>query len=471
MFDVLTYQKGCAVLRMLEQHLGPEPFRRGISRYLAEHAHANTETSDLWDAIEAASEEPAGAVMNSWILQGGYPVVSVATDDGRPRVRLGQRRFRYLATAGDEAEPRWQVPIALRASVGGEVVRRRLLFTEPDTTVDLPGAPDWVVVNEGGWGFYRVRYGAGLLAPLLADPQANLSVVERFNLVADTWASTLAGFSTVADFTHLAGLFGEESDPDLWAVLLAPLRLFDKVVGETGRPRLEAFARRLAGPAFERVGWSAGPDEAERVGQLRAILLGALGTLGNDEPVRERCRQLHQAYLDDRAAVAPDLVDTVLAVVADSGGQEEYEQFLDRFRQPGTPQEELRYLYGLGRFPDAALVDRTLALCLTDEVRTQNAPYLVGQMLGGRRQGAAAWRFVQDHWDLMCERFPDNSIPRMVEGLAGQASPERTAEAKAFFADHPVPQGELLVRQTLERMEVNAAFAEAHGAEVATALE
>ena len=60
MFDVLTYQKGGAVLRMLEQYIGPETFRKGISHYLTIHAYANTETGDLWDAIEAVSGEPVG---------------------------------------------------------------------------------------------------------------------------------------------------------------------------------------------------------------------------------------------------------------------------------------------------------------------------------------------------------------------------------------------------------------------------
>ena len=30
MFDVLTYQKGGAVLRMLEQYIGPDVFRDGV---------------------------------------------------------------------------------------------------------------------------------------------------------------------------------------------------------------------------------------------------------------------------------------------------------------------------------------------------------------------------------------------------------------------------------------------------------
>ncbi len=77
MFDILTYEKGAAVVRMLEQYLEPEPFRDGIRRYLAQHQFENTETTDLWDAIEQATGEPVRRMMDSWIFQGGFPVVDV----------------------------------------------------------------------------------------------------------------------------------------------------------------------------------------------------------------------------------------------------------------------------------------------------------------------------------------------------------------------------------------------------------
>jgi puromycin-sensitive aminopeptidase len=59
MFDILTYQKGAGVLRMLERFLGAERFREGIRRYLASHRFGNTETSDLWDAIEQRAGSPS----------------------------------------------------------------------------------------------------------------------------------------------------------------------------------------------------------------------------------------------------------------------------------------------------------------------------------------------------------------------------------------------------------------------------
>ena len=106
MFDVLTYQKGGALLRMLEQHLGEEQFRDGVRRYLQAHAYGNTETSDLWDALESTSGQPVRDTMDSWIWQAGYPVISVALDGDELVVR--QRKFSFVDSSDDTT---WMVPV------------------------------------------------------------------------------------------------------------------------------------------------------------------------------------------------------------------------------------------------------------------------------------------------------------------------------------------------------------------------
>ncbi len=84
MFDRLTYEKGAGILHMLEQYLGAETYRDGIRNYLRKHSYANTVTTDLWDAIEEISGEPVRDVMNTWILQGGYPLVIVERRSDQP---------------------------------------------------------------------------------------------------------------------------------------------------------------------------------------------------------------------------------------------------------------------------------------------------------------------------------------------------------------------------------------------------
>ncbi|MGH9302242.1 MAG: M1 family metallopeptidase, partial [Acidimicrobiales bacterium] len=148
MFDLLTYEKGASVLRMLERYLGEDRFREGIRTYISAHAYANAETTDLWDAIESASGEPARQTMDTWIFQGGYPLIEVsagapdahsgdadgsgASEAGPPgaRIALRQSPFRYGQELADSAiGSDWRVPILARASVGGVIEEQRLLLS------------------------------------------------------------------------------------------------------------------------------------------------------------------------------------------------------------------------------------------------------------------------------------------------------------------------------------------------------
>ena len=153
MFDLLTYEKGASVLRMLEQHVGPELFRDGVRLYLDRHRFANAETADLWKALGDAARQPIPEVMDGWIFRPGYPLVTVEAEGSG--LRISQRRFTYLEGAG---EGQWRIPILLRAAVKKGVVEKRLLLDGNEMTVALPAPPEWVVANAGGHGFYRVRY-------------------------------------------------------------------------------------------------------------------------------------------------------------------------------------------------------------------------------------------------------------------------------------------------------------------------
>ena len=165
MFDVLTYQKGGALLRMLEQYLGVEAFRQGVSHYLRLHQYANTETNDLWDGIEATSGQPVRRMMDSWIWQPGYPLVAAAVEGDE--LVLSQERFAFDADTldADPAPTTWLVPIHVRA--GGAV--QTILLEDDEARLPLtdPAAP--IVVNAGGHGFFRVAYSDDLRGRLVGD--------------------------------------------------------------------------------------------------------------------------------------------------------------------------------------------------------------------------------------------------------------------------------------------------------------
>jgi len=455
MFDVLTYQKGGSVLRMLQQYLGEDGFQAGIRLYLRSREYGNAETTDLWDAIEEATGEPVRRIMDTWIFQGGHPVVSVEAADGG--VRLEQRTFRYGPHDDDST---WAVPVLLRA--GDETTRT--LLDDRAATAPIADTSHGVVANAGGHGFYRVRYSPELLAALRPNV-GSLAPVERALLVEDTWASVLAGDTEAAALLDLLEGYTGESDPAVWATISPALGALDRILDGDDRAAFQAYVRDLATPTLERFGWEPADGESDLDSQARQLVITLLGTLGADRSVQARARELHGA-----ADLDPNVAAATVAIVAATGTADDHAAFLERYKTSPSPQEALRYLYGLGAFPDRDLAQRSLSLALSDTVRSQNAPFLVQLLLQNRDVNELAWEFVKGEWDAINERFPDNTIPRLLGGVTTLSTPELAADVEAFVASHPVPQAVKTVEQHLERLRVNVALRQRESARLGEAL-
>ncbi|MBW4029581.1 MAG: M1 family metallopeptidase [Acidobacteria bacterium] len=443
MFDVLTYQKGGSVLRMLEQYLGDTTFRDGIRQYLRQHAYANTVTTDLWDALEAASGQPVRDMMNTWILQGGHPLVTLR--DGQ----LSQQPFSYGPARGTSAiGSSWLVPVLTRSLNGGAITRQLL----GDATLAVSDTPP-VVVNAGGSGVYRTRYGHAELEAL-SSRISELEELERATLVADAWAGLLAGQITWGAFLATARGLGDQDEPNPWGTVASAVGLAHRALEGAARDTLVAQVRDLFSPQLERLGWDARAGEGELTGQLRATLIATLGVVADDEAVqREAVRRFAANELDG------DLARSILRVVAHQNRPGDYETFLERYRNAATPQEEQRYLLSLGDFPDVATARATIERCF-GEFRSQDAPLVLAVLSANAVAGPTAWREVTQRWDEAQATFPPGLIVRMVMGIPTYIKDPAFADTvEEFHRSHPVGGDQRTVQQYLERMRVGLTFA------------
>jgi puromycin-sensitive aminopeptidase len=316
------------------------------------------------------------------------------------------------------------------------------------------------VVNANADAFVRVGYEAALLQRLTGHALAGLSTVERYALVDDAWASVVAGELSAAQFCTFARGFGDETDLAVWQVLTGALRWCHRFVTGAAREGLESFVRALVGPALARLGWEPGPDEDQLTAELRRVLVLAQAILGQDPSAQRRARELHVAAEADPEAVSPELTLAALSVVASTGYAADHDRLVARFREEDNPGVKLRYLYALADFPDAEQVRATVELAFSGEVRSQNAPFLLGRCIANSEHGAMAWKTVRERWDDANARFPDNSIVRMVDPVKTLTRPEEQADVAGFFAEHPIPQSARTLSQILERQEVNVALRE-----------
>jgi puromycin-sensitive aminopeptidase len=449
MFDVLTYQKGGALLRMLEQYLGPDRFRAGVAHYLRTHSYGNTDTSDLWDAIEHTSGEPVRRIMDSWIWQPGYPLVS-ARVDGSDLV-LSQRRFMFDTEAASDTL--WAVPVTARA--GDEIHRVLLDGDEVRLPVGDVTAP--IVVNAGGHGFYRVDYASPLRARFTGDAIAGLPTLERYNLVDDAWSAVTSGAIAATDFVGLVERFGAERHHGVWQAIAIGLRGVRRLLADDSRASngYERRVRALVGPALAELGDPV-VDEPDLVAKLRGLLLAVMALQGGDPDARARARASYDAWEADPASVDAELAAASTGIVAATGDVRDYDRMLGQFRHGATPQVQFRHLYALAEFDAPELMARTCELAFSDEVKSQNAPFMLRAAIGNRRHGRQAWEYVRRHWEEANVRFPRNTISRMVETVRLLDRPTDVADVQAFFAEHPIEQATKTLQQILERQRVNA---------------
>lgn len=444
MFDVLTYQKGGALLRMLEQHLGEDRFRDGVRHYLRTHAYGNTETSDLWDALERTSGEPVRDTMDSWIWQPGYPVVSATLVENE--LVLQQRKFSFSDRSDDTT---WMVPLSYRTASGTSTLLLR--DREQRVPIDSSGP---IIVNAGGHSFVRVEYDNELRSRITQDVLPTLDVLERYTLVDDAIAAVTANRLRAEDLLSMLVEFRHEDALSVWQSITSGLRLVSRIIGNADqRETFHEKVREICEPALQRLGNPvAGEDDL--IGSLRGLLVRTMTLLGNDESSIERCRQIVKD--STTTEMNPELLAAATTVVASCGEESDYEQFLQGFKTAQTPQEQLRNLYALAEFRDASLIARTCELALSPQVRTQNAPFLLRACIANEHNGSAAWRFVAEHWSEANHRFPTNTIVRMIDSVKLLTDDSDVEHVQNFFVEHPIPQGAATLQQILERQLINA---------------
>jgi puromycin-sensitive aminopeptidase len=457
MFDILTYEKGAAVVRMLEQYLGETRFREGIRRYIDTHAFGNTETSDLWDALEAASGEPVRRTMESWIFQGGYPVVAL-TAVGAHDITVEQARFGYggAPTAGQNGDARWSIPLRISIATPAGPHEARALLEDRSMKIPLPeGAGvlgDSIVnLNVDSSGFYRAQLPESMLDYVITNGPKDLTPIERYSFIDDAWALTVAGRLDAARFVELLDGFRDDDDLSVWQRVVGALDTLWRVVAPAERA---AFAQRvdaIVRPKFDALSKRVLDDDRAR--QLRATLFGALGRLAGDRPTIERARTIARDGSDD-----PALLAASIGVVASNATIEEHAGFVQRMQHAASPQEEERFRSALADVPDPTAFAATLEMCADGRIRIQDAPYLLARAMQNRFCGFDAWEFVAAHWDDVIARFPSNSIARMLAGIVSLAEAEQVRAIDTFLDAHPTQQGQQQVRQHRERMQVQAAL-------------
>ncbi|HYD89075.1 MAG TPA: M1 family metallopeptidase [Vitreimonas sp.] len=428
-FDTITYEKGLAVIRMLEAYVGEEDFRQGVRDYLNARQYGNARTEDLWTAIQAASGQPVLEIARSFTGQPGFPLLTAnaaaCRSGAQVNVTLTQRRF-----AMDDAsrtDERWSIPVVAR-SVGGEPVRG-VMAPAGEHSLALACGP--YLVNAGQSGFFRVLYDQRNFGAL-TQRFASLDEVDQLGLLLDYWAFGRSGDAPFTNYLELVSVLPADADPIIVADTSASMAAFaDYAEGRPSEASVKAYGIRTLRPYLERAGWAPRHGEGSNAANTRAGLIATLGALGDEAVIAEARRRVRGGE-----ALPASIRTAVIGVYASNATTADYDALLAQARAATDFVEQRRLWRLLASASDPALARRTLALTLGEEIPRQLRTQVIASVGGAHPR--LAWDFLVQNRaaiEAMLDPLQRLEFPTALASLS--SDPAMVAELEAYARDFP----------------------------------
>jgi aminopeptidase N len=451
-FDGIAYEKTAAVLRMIEQYVGPEAFRKGVASYLKKHSYSNAAGEDFWSEVARVTNKPVDRIMRSFVDQIGAPVLSVRNSCSQNKSAIDLKVNRFLGAPGaSPASQTWTLPVCLKPS-GGQARCELMDRREQTVRTDACGP---AFANADSRGYYFTEYTADTVGGFAKSP-GSLTASERISLLGDEWWMVRSGRHDIDLYLDLAAAMADDDTPVITETIAERLTAIgDDIADVAERARYQAWIRARFGPALTALGLPGPAGDTDDRQARRGTLLHLVGVTGNDPDVQRKARELAVQYISNPSSIPSTLAPSVLQVAAVGGDAALYEQYLAQLRKGGVqPERYYRYFNALSWFSDPSLVKRTLDFAMSSEVRSQDASTLIGSLLVHPWSSNLAWEYTKEQWPTLLKTLNIfQAIPDLVESFGAFCTVARGNEVKEFLAKNSVPAVARVAQQAVERID------------------
>ncbi|CAN9513288.1 unnamed protein product [Ophioblennius macclurei] len=493
MFDTVSYDKGACVLHMLRHFLTDSVFQTGIVRYLRKYSYRNAQNQDLWDSLtNTCSDEDfitgkhcysrdqaaknaylfAGehldltAMMNTWTLQKGVPVVTVTRKGSR--LLLRQDRFLRTVMPSDPQWPAlqqgylWHIPLTYKTDTSNSVHRH--LMTSQTDSVDIGEEASWVKVNTDMTGYYVVHYEDGgwdTITKLLRENHTALSYKDRTHLMHNAVQLVSAGHLPLNKALDLFGYLPLERHT---VPLLQGLNFLEAIyhmIEKRDEPaltlNLRVYILHFFRAVIDQQTWSDSGSVSER--RLRSEVLSLACHL-DDPPCLERAHQHFRDWLQSNKTL--NLPTDVATTVYSVGAQDDrgWAALLDTYKTSLSAAQKQNILFSLTCSRDTNKLQRLLELGLKgDMIRSQDLSHVIMWVARNPQGHHLAWDFVKKNWDTLVQKFQLGSptIRYIIVSTTGHfTSPKEVTEVELFFESIKEQSSQLRATQiALDNMQKN----------------
>ncbi|KAE8452625.1 hypothetical protein EG329_013884 [Mollisiaceae sp. DMI_Dod_QoI] len=459
-FDDISYNKGCAVIRMIAGYLGTEKFIEGVRFYLKKHAYGNAKTIDLWNALSHVTGEDVGSQMDTWVKHIGYPFVTVAEEDGA--ITVTQHRFLQDGTCSPEDDT-VLYPLSLKIRTKEGIDDSATLY---ERTKTIKVSSEFFKLNADHTGFYRVLYTPQRLETLGKNARDGLiSADDRIGLLSDGLAMASSGHSKISTVLDFLKVFDEEEDYFVWKQLFASLNAITEAWAFEDKSVLEglkSFKSDLIRKCAKRKGWNFEKDDDTVEQMLKATMFA---NSSDELEVQKAARKMFDAFLaGDDEAINVNIRSAVFAIALEHGGEAEYDAILNALKSATSVYKRDTCIKALGCSEDPTLIVRTLKLALTDEMIAHNDTIEMIAPLARHKAGKEAlWQWLQSDIDRIENAVGHGvyTFTRLVQIVtSGLSTEEQYEDVKSFFEKRNTEAYDKYLAQSLNMILAKAKWVE-----------
>uniref|UniRef100_A0A672QLV4 Aminopeptidase n=1 Tax=Sinocyclocheilus grahami TaxID=75366 RepID=A0A672QLV4_SINGR len=438
--------------------------------YLHEYAYSNTVYTDLWkklqEVVDADSsiQLPASIneIMNRWILQMGFPVVTINTRTGI----ISQQHFLIHPDAvvdkPSDYNYEWFVPITWMKS--GSNMGQHWLLTKTASYEPMKTDTDWLLANLNVTGYYRVNYDPQnwerLLTQLTADHKNLNMIIHRAQIINITLALRTTKY------------LYEEKEYIPWESAIRNFEYFFLMFDRTEvygplQVSLFTYYKKKVKPLFDHFkvitsNWTRKPPRyMDQYNQINAVSMACkTGVKGCSELTRMWYRQWMKN--PDSNPIPTNLKITVYCNAIAAGGVEEWDFGWQMFKNSTIAAEAEKLLYGLSCTKEPWLLNRYLEFTIEPNlVRKQDVAFAIVYISGNVIGQPLVWDFVRANWEHLTKDYDDGSFffGRLIRGITRKFSTEfdlqQLQRFKEDIAASSFSFGTQAIEQAIEQTKAN----------------
>lgn len=447
-FDEISYQKGGAVLRMLENYMGEENFRIGVSNYLKKYSYQNASAADFWECLDEVNRgKQIPTFMKAWLSQEGYPLVEIEkTSSG---IKVSQKR------CNKETKQIWPVPLSI---LSGKNVHDKLLDKKEES---YPIKEDPVKINHKHYGFYRTKYSqkfSNQLAKLVKNKE--LQEADRWGIHNDLWAMTNIGEETLENYLKFIENYEEESSYFTLAEISGSIRKLDRLFyHESWWPRVKDKITKKLLPNYKKklskLGWENKKEDSSDDKLMRALCISFCGFADDKEVLAEIKEQYNKGQF------SLDIANAIYTTMARNGNAETLKELVKKYETETNFEHKVKLLASLYYFLDNKIIEKALDYGITNKVRSQDLLFVFGHVEVNPIMKNIALDWYSKNWDKLMKHRDNHYIMReMIEALVLSRTTKEGKEEVKKFLDKNKVEYEMTKRNAFEMLDQNIKFIE-----------